>query len=86
MKFDLQKPIPNEVGIIGFAALIVAMSFLLFAYTREKNEQLKQQVEVNESLKEAYKERSLRLSSELVEKEIIIDSLSNTKKKRRWLK
>jgi hypothetical protein len=85
MKFDLQKPIHNEIGIIVFACLIVAMSFLLFAYTREQNEELKQKVEINENLKEAYKKRSLRLSSELVEKEIIIDSL-NKNKKRKWLR
>ena len=85
MKFDLEKPVPNEVGILGFAVIIVAMSFLLFAYTREQNEQLKQKVEINENLKEAYKERSLRLSSALVEKEIIIDSL-NKNKKRKWLR
>jgi hypothetical protein len=85
MKFDLEKRIPSELGILGFATIIVVISFLLFIYTLEQNEQLKQKVEINENLKEAYKERSLRLSSELVEKEIIIDSL-NKKNKRKWLR
>ena len=52
MKFDLQKPIPNEIGIIAFAVIIVAMSFLLFAYTREKNEFLEKKIEINEKLNE----------------------------------
>ena len=81
MKFDLEKPIPNEVGIIGFAVIIVAMSFLLFAYTREKNELLEKKIEINEKLNKSYRTSTIILQKQIIEKDETIDSLSKIKTK-----
>jgi hypothetical protein len=81
MKFDLEKPIPNEVGILGFAVIIVAMSFLLFAYTREKNELLEKKIEINEKLNKSYRTSTIILQKQIIEKDETIDSLSKIKTK-----
>jgi hypothetical protein len=81
MKFDLEKKIPNEVGILGFAVIIVAMSFLLFAYTREKNELLEKKIEINEKLNKSYRTSTIILQKQIIEKDETIDSLSKIKTK-----
>ena len=81
MKFDLEKPIPNEVGILAFAVIIVAMSFLLFAYTREKNELLEKKIEINEKLNKSYRTSTIILQKQIIEKDETIDSLSKIKTK-----